>query len=808
MKLLDFIRLIRKHIVLLIAVPLLMAGMTIVLTSKPKFIYSSQTILYTGLATGSSIEMDKTFNYFVTNTAFDNLINIINSRETQQEVAIRLLSQHLLLNAADPKYISTKSYEELKKIVPDNIYQYVVKNRKGQDTSKIKSQSGDNIYSTVADSAESINKDNLFPSSISLSDYELTVRNLTELMKNSDTNFVYKLLNYEHPHYSLKVISSVKVQRIANSDLIKLSFETDDPGICQQTLALFNEICIKNYKNIKENRSDEVVKYFEAQLSLANQQLKVSEDKLLAFNKSNNIINYYEQSKAVAVVKEDMEVDYRNKKAKLAGHDASIKRLEEKLNIQQLVQLKSNNLLDKKKQLGEIIYEIATAEADVETNEVSKKNLPALRKQAERIKNEIKQSVDELYTYQNTTDGLPVSKVLSEWINNVIEAENLKANLMVMEQDNKEFQQQYSIYAPAGANIKRIEREISVAEQGYLEILHGLNLAKLKLQDNELSSNLKAVDLPYYPISPTPTKRKLLIIAAALLGGILVLGAILIMEYFDDTLKNLKKASKFLNLSPLGMGMIAKNYLNPGIENFQSVQARLLEIIVQNLHQILDAADPFKTPKMIVFLSTMEKEGKSVVAGNIAKTLIAQGKKIVYINFSNNNEQLKPGKRFPFVHNLLGYQDPKIDFKSSFLQNPNEYLPSSVYFNRVIKDQNTKVNSYTELFNQNNIETDFVPEYILVELPSILKNNHPGGIIGAADLTVLTCRSNRLWAESDQAALNNILPLTGEKINYILNGVEIQETEALIGELPKKRSWIRKNIKNLLRFQFFSKNQF
>jgi hypothetical protein len=36
---------------------------------NPSFEYSSQTILYTGLASGSSIEMDKTFNYQATNTA-------------------------------------------------------------------------------------------------------------------------------------------------------------------------------------------------------------------------------------------------------------------------------------------------------------------------------------------------------------------------------------------------------------------------------------------------------------------------------------------------------------------------------------------------------------------------------------------------------------------------------------------------------------------------------------------------------------------------------------------------------------------
>jgi hypothetical protein len=45
-----------------------------------------------------------------------------------------------------------------------------------------------------------------------------------------------------------------------------MSYTVDDPGICQQTLEIYNAICIKNYKNIKENRSDAVVKYFEDSL--------------------------------------------------------------------------------------------------------------------------------------------------------------------------------------------------------------------------------------------------------------------------------------------------------------------------------------------------------------------------------------------------------------------------------------------------------------------------------------------------------------------------------------------------------------
>jgi uncharacterized protein involved in exopolysaccharide biosynthesis len=123
-------------------------------------------------------------------------------------------------------------------------------------------------------------------------------------MKSSNDNYIYELINYDDDkHYSIKALSSIQATRINSSDLIKMSYTVDDPGICQQTLEIYNAICIKNYKNIKENRSDAVVKYFEEQLAQANNTLKLAEDKLLEFNKSYNIINYYEQSKAVAVVR-------------------------------------------------------------------------------------------------------------------------------------------------------------------------------------------------------------------------------------------------------------------------------------------------------------------------------------------------------------------------------------------------------------------------------------------------------------------------------------------------------------------------
>lgn len=789
MKLIEFIKLILKHKVAFIVIPTFVGVLAILLTNNPKHSYYSQTKLYTGLASGSSIEMDKSFNYFATNIAFDNLINIINSRETQEEVAIRLLSQHLLLNKANNKFISDKTFEELKADIPKELYRYVVKSNRNSNT----------IQSNTEDEA-AINK---LPETVNRADYEQTVANLMHLMKSNNTNYVYSLLNFDHPYYSLEAISKVKAVRISTSDLIELSYEAEDPGICQQTLAIFNEVCIKKYKNLKENGSDAVIKYFESQLNQSENKLKNIEDLLLKFNQDNSIINYYEQSKAVANVKEDMDVEYNTKRAELAGSEASAKKLEQKLEVQELVQEKSNRILENKKRLGELNYEIVMSEAKSNNSEKSP-TIETLKKQASQLQNEIKSSVAKLYTFQNSVEGVPTSKILPEWVDKVVETENLKAKLQVMNKRNAEFGQQYAKYAPAGANLKKIERQINVAEQEYLEILHGLNLAKLKFQDTQLSSNLKAVDPPYFPLKPIPSKRKVVIIAIILLSLILLLGSLLVMEFFDNTLKNITVAGAKLKIPALGM--LSKVFKTNDKVDLISIQDRLMELVIQNLNHALKTLQTSNKTKIITILSTQKNEGKTVIATTIAKKLKQAGQSVVVLNHSAILKPRTSPQRFPLLSLLLGYQDPRIDYDHPFLANPSDYLDASEYLKYEIDTEFYNSKSYEELTIKGTSLPDKLLDYVIIELPNILDTNYPADLIVASDLVVLVCRSNRLWSKADENLLNNIKELTPSKLQFIINGVALDEVESLMGELPKKRSQTRRKIKNFLRFQFHSKN--
>ena len=115
--------------------------------------------------------------------------------------------------------------------------------------------------------------------------------------------------------------------------------------------------------------------------------------------------------------------------------------------------------------------------------------------------------------------------------------------------------------------------------------------------------------------------------------------------------------------------------------------------------------------------------------------------------------------------------------------------------------------NFSDILDQNNITLNFTPDFVIIELPALIDYIYPIELLNKADLDILVCRSNRVWSDADQSAMKNILAASESKINFIINGVNINEIESVLGELPKKRSLLRRKIKAMFKFQFFSKNQ-
>ncbi len=600
-----------------------------------------------------------------------------------------------------------------------------------------------------------VEKGDIVPPGVDPADYWRTVENLTAFYQSSDTNFIYQLLQYSHPHYSILAMSNAQIYRVQNSDLVRISFTSDDPGICQQTLKIMTDAFIENYKELKANMTDRVVRYFEERVREAQIALTKAEDEYLRFNEDNNIINYYEQSKAVAIKKEDLDEQYQDMQIAINQAMAALSSIESKLAKKDSVYLKSDQITNKRNELAEITKRITINEVSQDFDPNTTKRVKVLERQRDRIRDEMKLFVDQLHLYSRTVEGVSLKDLLTNWLENTIKYEESKASLGVLQARKKKFEITYQQFAPLGATVKRIERKINVAEQEYLELLRSLNLAKMKQQNLEMSTNLKIVDSPYYPLTVASSKTRMLTLAAAFIGFVMVLFIILVLEYFDTATKRPELISKQTNLELAG-AYPTQDIKDPSID-LKKASDRLVEVIAQNLklHLNYTAVRRHEKPHFVLLFSTQAETGKTTVGNHLIDKLRSFGDKVLYMNYTYDDAKVGAGNG----NDLVYY---KIDNKFFELRHVRDLLSP-------------------KFLRSDNYEYD----YIVMELPATLYNSYPLDLMGTFDASLLITRATHNWKKADAASLDLISKVLPEKPLVILNDVELYVVEELLHGVPK-----------------------
>jgi polysaccharide biosynthesis transport protein len=570
MSFLHFIRLIIKNLKWLILIPSALAFTIFYFTRNEKKVYSSESIIYTGLASGYSLSGSIKADFFATSNAFDNLISVIDSRETKEDVAIQLLSEHLFYSAKkhDESKMKWPAYDELQKLFPAKLRESLIK-------------------ADVAATREAVKKE----------------------MSKSEDNEIYKLINSDNHYYSIEALNKGKATRISNSDLIKISYETNDPFICKRTIELLEETFMLKHLELKEGQTQSAVQYFELETKKAFAKLDSAERLFLAFNKDNDIINYYEQTKAVAGEREDLYAMNHNLEMDKMASSSSLAKVNENIKGQTYQALYGSDVIKEREKLSDIYNKIAFSEALSKKGD-NRSQTDSLKIVASRLEKKLKSSLENLYVESNTPNGIPTKTVLDEWLKTTLAFEQSKARLTVMDKRKAEFQEEYRKFAPLGAMLKKIERLIAVSEQEYLELLHDLNLAKLNQQNTELSARLKIVDPPYLPLKANASKRVVLVAVGFVVGFVLILALIITQALINKTLMEPQRAKNIVGIPLLGVYPL----LNENPSFLEKSNLRLMQ-------KLLSTTDLSVKPITIGLISTQKSEGKSTIAYLLAKEL-------------------------------------------------------------------------------------------------------------------------------------------------------------------------------------------
>lgn len=676
---------------------LFVTGLVIYFTQFLPYSYTVKSSLYAGITSSTSLD-GAAVNFSVVAATFDNLVNIAKFRGTLEKVSLRLLASSYTHGEEwkDNQYIQAKHYRQLLQITPKEVMELIDR----KDESK-------------------------------------TLANLTAYKKNDHNNFIYSVFNRTIAFYSMAALDRVELKRIGNSDILDISYTSADPGLTQLTVAFLIEELINAYEILRFKSTNDVIAYFEEQVRLAKVRLSEEEDNLMHYNVQERIINYGEETKALAATRYQVDDRLEAAKRTYEGAVALRKMLDEKMDVRAQIIRNNTNLLqelDKVSNLNQSIMEkeIFISDKSKSKSEELQKEKTELRQAEDRISS----ISDNLNEFAFTKEGVGIENMINEWLIALVNEARAQAEMKVLESRQQDIFDQYSHMSPVGTQVNRKERAIDIAEDNYRTQLSGLASANLRLKNIEMStSNLQTVAPPSYPLTDNGRNRLMYILAAFFGSMIFIILYFLLIEVLDHTLRDPYRSKR---LSGLPVIAAFNGISNLKYRGFLKACNRLAAAYCCNrLNKYMKVGEP----TVINLLSINSREGKSFLAKYFIRHWESEGLRVRLV-----------------THDY--------DFES----NGKQYVQAQ---------------QLSDFWMLN--EAEKTPDIILVEYPSIKDSSIPLPVLQKADVNLLIANACRLWRDSDNTTLAPFKEaLKDTPFMLYLNNADRDVVESFTGELPPK----------------------
>ena len=677
---------IRWYMVLL---PLIVGILAYILTSNMDKSFDVKTTIYTGIITGYNVDASDTRNADV---HLSNLINIITTERTLKVVSLRLLTRCLIYGDAEKNtsYITAEHYQELEAIIPREV-----------------------------------------KALIDRQDEERTLNNLIAYERPNANNFVYGLLNYTHPYFSIPILSQkIKVVQLDNSDLIEIGYSANDPGIAYNTLEILNEEFVKQYRELRYGETNNVIEFFRLELARLHEQLTAAEDSLIQYNIEHRIINYGEQTEQLTVMDAQYQMMDNDLLVSSSTSRALIDFYEYKLGDLAKAIRTNNEFMDNLNAISKLNTQISTLEITPEESDNS--NLTQKKEQLQQAEKNISDLAMQLSQETASTNNVSYETLVTQWLEQVVIREKTLAQIQARDIMREKLDRDFLYFSPIGAIINRKERNIGFVEGNYMSTLNALNQAILRQKNLEMTSaSLKVMNPPLFPLTSSPTARRMIVLAAMLGILIAVIGYSLIVELLDRTLRDKMRAERITGGKVLGVFPRA-NKVRYRRYN-KAVDEMALKQLSTNLLPYFDG----KQQRIVNLLSMEDKDGKT----HVAKALEEYWKS-------------------------MGLSVRRITHDEDFLSEDRQYVQAK---------------SLSELCPD--WKTD---EIAIVEYPVLKNNPITPSLLNEASINLMLVRANRTWKDTDQLMYKRLLDKKEEEVPMmlVLTQTERDAVQDFTGQLP------------------------
>ena len=577
-----FLYKIRWYLVILPMIALIVAWF---MTRNMERIYDTNTTIYTGMITGYNLEGSGAVGGN-SQTNITNLMLIITTDNTIHEVSLRLFGRCMMYGNPnkDNNYISAEHFRQLNATVPAEVKALINHNSEAQ-----------------------------------------TYANLKAYEKPSQDNFLFGILNY-HPYFGINSITSrLKVLQLNGSDIIDIGYSANDAGIAYNTLDILNEVFARQYQQIRFGETNNVIRFFEKEVSRLYKILTNAEDDLIRYNISKRIINYGEQTKALTGL-EAQQQNFRNEQLmNYTTSKALMDYLERQLGNRAQVIRSNKEFTNQVRDISRIQSRISnlrlmSSETGAQNNE-SQEELAKAQRDLQKATSRVTQLTKDIEasTYSTET-GVQANSMIDRWLEQILLLEKTKAEMTATDIMKNNLDRQYLFYAPIGATLDRKDRHIGFIEGNYMEMLKALNAARLRQRNLQMSTaTLRVLNPPMFPLNAQPTNRLMILLGAFFLTFALTTLWFLIIELLDRTLRDRMRSERITKIPVMGCFPKESNL------RYRRFNKTIADMAMKQLSKALLPHFKEGQQNVLNLLSTDSGNGKSYLAQELENYWISIG---------------------------------------------------------------------------------------------------------------------------------------------------------------------------------------
>ena len=681
----------------LIILPLIALVVAWFLTRNLDRVYDANTTIYTGMITGYNIEGGSGTAGGNAQTNLKNLMLIVTTDATIHEVSLRLFARCMIYGNPnkDNNYISAQHFRELNNSVPADVKALINKNSEAQ-----------------------------------------TYANLKAYEKPSQDNYIFGILNY-HPYFGINSITSrLKVLQLQQSDIIDIGYSANDPGICYNTLDILNDVFARQYQQLRYGETNNVIKFFEREVARLYRILTGAEDDLIRYNIEKKIINYGEQTKALAGMDAGHQTSSNTQLMNYTTTKALMDYLERQLGDRKKIISANKEFTNQVTDISRIQSRIANLKLmnSEGGNEIeSQLELAKAEKMLQDATGKVKELTKDIEASNFSTEtGVKSNDMITRWLDQVLLLEKTKAEMSANDDFRRKLDAQILYYAPIGATIDRKGRHIGFIEGNYMEMLKALNAARLRQRNLQMTTaTLRVLNPPMFPMNAQPTNRMMILLGAFLLTFLLTALYFFIIELLDRTLRDRMRSERITKIPVMGC------FPKESTLRYRRYNKTIADMALRQLSKELLPHFKEGQQNVLNLLSTDAANGKSYLAQELENYWVS-----------------------------IGLQVRRLTYDEDFLAEDSRYIMA-----KDVKD----------------LCPDVMPnEIVIIEYPNLDDNSISPALLNMGTVNLMVTRANRTWKDVDQKALKEVQSLLENQNTLYMYLTEAQRyaVEEFVGQLP------------------------